>query len=45
MTPYEQRVALVASVIAENSALDRTAADTLARLVLRAIDHVPEHVR
>ena len=42
---YDQRVALVARALTQNSKLEEKAAMDLAAHVLRAIDHIPEKVR
>lgn len=42
---YDQRVALVAHALTQNSKLEEKAATDLAVHVLNAIDHIPEKVR
>jgi hypothetical protein len=42
---YDQRVALVAHALTQNSQLEEKAARALAVHVLHAIDHIPEKVR
>lgn len=42
---YDQRVALVAHALTQNSKLSDKAATALAKHVLYALDHIPEKVR
>jgi hypothetical protein len=45
MSPYDNRVKLVADTISEHEKLSGKAAAELAVHVLRALDHIPEKVR
>jgi hypothetical protein len=45
VSPYEQRVKLVAEVLTAHSALKAKAATELAAQVLYVLDHIPERVR
>jgi|GEM_PF-4729937 len=45
MTPYEHRVALVQSVLQQNTTLDEKTSYAVATQVLQALDRIPEKVR
>jgi len=45
VSPYEQRVKLVADALTEHSELTSRAATELAAYVLHELDHIPERVR
>lgn len=45
VSPYEQRIRLVADALRANSELDDAAATELARHALSALDHIPEKLR
>lgn len=42
---YERRISLVTTVIQQHSNLGEQEARTLAKHVVHAVDHIPEHIR